>query len=83
MSRILPKPPEFSFVPSQSICRCTTFWRGTGLDFGMDDEAIHAAQRIRFTPAMLDGKPVDFPARIRIEFRLVKVENPSELPPLS
>jgi len=52
----------------------------SGLDFGMDDEAIHAAQRIRFTPAMLHGKPVDFPARIRIEFRLVRVENPSELP---
>jgi outer membrane biosynthesis protein TonB len=46
----------------------------------MDDEAIHAAQRIRFTPAMLDGKPVDFSARIRIEFRLVRVETPSELP---
>jgi TonB family protein len=42
-----------------------------GLGFGMDDEAIHAAQRIRFTPAMLDGKPIDFSARIRIEFRLV------------
>jgi TonB family protein len=42
-----------------------------GLGYGMDDEAIHAAQRIRFKPAMLDGKPVDFPARIRIEFRLV------------
>src|SRR5215469_11262286 len=55
----------------------------SGLGSGMDDEAIHAAQRIRFMPAMLDGKPVDFPARIRIEFRLVKVENPSELPPLS
>jgi len=52
----------------------------SGLGFGMDDEAIHAAQRIRFTPAMLDGKPVDFSARIRIEFRLVRVENPSELP---
>src|SRR6516162_10136335 len=51
----------------------------SGLDFGMDDEAIHAAQRIRFTPAMLHGKPVDFSARIRIEFRLVRVENPSEL----
>src|SRR6516225_4595741 len=23
--RILPKPPEFSFVPSHSFCRCTTF----------------------------------------------------------
>jgi TonB family protein len=43
----------------------------SGLGFGMDEEAIHAAQRIRFTPAMLDGKPVDFPARVRIEFRLV------------
>jgi protein TonB len=52
----------------------------SGLGFGMDDEAIHAAQLIRFTPAMLDEKPVDFSARIRIEFRLVTVENPSELP---
>ena len=43
----------------------------SGLGFGMDDQAIHAAQRIRFMPAMLDGKPVDFSARIRIEFRLV------------
>src|SRR5215472_7178900 len=42
----------------------------SGLGFGMDDEAIHAAQRIRFTPAMRDGKPVDVSARIRIEFRL-------------
>jgi TonB family protein len=46
----------------------------SGLGFGMDDEAIHAAQRIRFTPAMRDGKPVDFPARVRIEFRLVFIE---------
>jgi TonB family protein len=43
----------------------------SGLGFGMDDEAIHAAQRIRFTPATRDGKPVDVSARIRIEFRLV------------
>jgi len=43
----------------------------SGLGFGMDDEAIRAAQRIRFTPAMRDGKPVDISARIRIEFRLV------------
>ncbi len=46
----------------------------SGLGYGMDDEAIHAAQRIRFTPAMRDGKPVDFSARVRIEFRLVSVE---------
>ena len=44
----------------------------SGLSFGMDDEAIRAAQRIRFTPAMRDGKPVDFSARLRIEFRLVE-----------
>jgi TonB family protein len=44
----------------------------SGLGFGMDGEAIHAAQRIRFTPAMRDGKPVDFSARVRIEFRLVE-----------
>jgi hypothetical protein len=44
----------------------------SGLGFGMDDEAIQAAQRIRFTPAMHDGKPVDSPARIRIEFRLLE-----------
>jgi TonB family protein len=46
----------------------------SGIGFGMDEEAIHAAQRIRFTPAMRDGKPIDFPARIRIEFRLVSVK---------
>jgi hypothetical protein len=46
----------------------------SGLGFGMDDEAIQAAERIRFTPAMRDGKRVDFPARVRIEFRLVSVE---------
>ena len=44
----------------------------SGLGFGLDDEAIQSAQRIRFTPAMRDGKPVDFPARVRIEFRLVE-----------
>ena len=46
----------------------------SGLGFGMDDEAIHAVQRIRFTPAMRDGKPVDLPGRVRIEFRLVFAE---------
>src|SRR5215471_5580337 len=29
MSRMLPKPPEFSLALSHSFCRCTTFWRGT------------------------------------------------------
>lgn len=43
----------------------------SGLGHGMDEEAIQAAKRIRFTPAMRDGQPVDFPALVRIEFRLV------------
>lgn len=47
----------------------------SGLGFGMDEEAIHAAQRIRFTPAVRDGKPVDFSARIRIEFRLIGAQS--------
>jgi TonB family protein len=46
----------------------------SGLGHGLDEEAIRSAERIRFTPAMRDGHPVDFPARLRIEFRLVDVE---------
>ena len=43
----------------------------SGLGHGMDEEAIQAAQRIRFTPAMRVGHPVDSPALLRIEFRLL------------
>jgi len=50
----------------------------SGLGFGMDDEAIHAAQRIRFTPAMRDGKPVDLsrprPHRVPPRVRGTRVE---------
>ena len=46
----------------------------SGLGHGLDEEAMQAAKRIRFTPAMRDGKPMDFPARLRIEFRLLEVE---------
>src|SRR6516162_6331833 len=31
MARILSELSEFSFALSQSFCRCTTFWRGTGV----------------------------------------------------
>lgn len=41
-----------------------------GLGHGLDEAAIRAAQQIRFKPAKRDGQPVDFPARVRIEFRL-------------
>lgn len=40
------------------------------LGHGLDQAAEQAASQIRFKPAHQDGKPVDFPATLRIEFRL-------------
>lgn len=40
------------------------------LGHGLDEAAQHAALQIRFKPAQRDGKPADFPATLRIEFRL-------------
>jgi TonB family protein len=42
----------------------------SGLGHGLDEAATRAAQQIKFKPAKRDGRPVDFPARVRIEFRL-------------
>jgi TonB family protein len=42
----------------------------TGLGYGLDESATRAAKQIKFKPAKRDGQPVDFPARVRIEFRL-------------
>jgi TonB family protein len=42
----------------------------SGLGHGLDEAAIQAAKRIHFKPAKRDGQPIDFPARVRIEFRL-------------
>jgi len=42
----------------------------SGLGHGLDDSALRAAQQIKFKPAKREGEPVDFPARVRIEFRL-------------
>jgi TonB family protein len=42
----------------------------SGLGHGLDESAQRAAQQIKFKPAKRDGQPVDFPARVRIEFRL-------------
>jgi len=42
----------------------------SGLGHGLDEAAIRAAQQIKFKPAKRDGETVDFPARVRIEFRL-------------
>lgn len=41
-----------------------------GLGHGLDDESVHAAQQIRFTPAMQQGRAVDFPATLHIVFQL-------------
>ncbi len=43
----------------------------SGLGHGLDEAAIAAAKRIRFMPAKSDEQAVDFPARLRIEFRLI------------
>ena len=42
----------------------------SGLGHGLDESAVQAAQQIKFKPAKRDGEAVDFPARVRIEFRL-------------
>jgi TonB family protein len=42
----------------------------SGLGHGLDESAIRAAKQIKFKPAKRDGQPVDYPARVRIEFRL-------------
>ena len=40
------------------------------LGHGLDQEAEQVATRIRFKPALRAGQPADFPATVRIEFRL-------------
>jgi TonB family protein len=42
----------------------------SGLGHGLDEAAVRAARQIKFKPAKREGQPVDFPARVRIEFRL-------------
>jgi len=40
------------------------------LGHGLDQAAQQAATKIRFKPALRFGQPTDFPATLRIEFRL-------------
>ena len=42
----------------------------SGPGHGLDESAVRAAQQIKFKPAKRDNENVDFPARIRIQFRL-------------
>jgi periplasmic protein TonB len=41
-----------------------------GLGYGLDEQAIRAAQQIRFKPAQLDGQPIDSRAVVHIIFQL-------------
>jgi len=42
------------------------------LGHGLDQAAEQAATQIRFKPAQRDGTPADFPATLRIQFRLAE-----------
>ncbi len=41
-----------------------------GLGFGLDECAVEAASRVRFEPALRDGRPVDAVVTMRIRFQL-------------
>lgn len=41
-----------------------------GLGYGLDENAVRAAQQIQFKPASSDGTPVDSTATVRIAFQL-------------
>jgi TonB family protein len=48
----------------------------SSLGYGLDRAAEEAAARIRFRPARRGGQPADFPATLRIQFRLA--DQPSQ-----
>jgi len=48
------------------------------LGYGLDQTAEQAATQIRFKPAQRSGQPTDFPATLRIEFRLANQVTESE-----
>ncbi len=41
-----------------------------GLGHGLDENALRAAQQIKFKPAMRNSQPVDFPATVHIVFQI-------------
>jgi TonB family protein len=41
-----------------------------GLGHGLDENALHAAQQIKFKPAQREGKPIDSTATVHIVFQL-------------
>ena len=41
-----------------------------GLGHGLDDAAVHAAEKIQFKPALKDGQPSDSTALVHIIFQI-------------
>jgi TonB family protein len=41
-----------------------------GLGHGLDEMAVKAAKQIKYKPAISNSQPVDFPAKVHIEFQL-------------
>jgi TonB family protein len=42
-----------------------------GLGYGLDEQAVKAAEQIKFTPALREGQPVDSTALVHIIFELI------------
>jgi TonB family protein len=55
------------FLANGSVRICSVL---KSLGHGLDQEAVQVASQIRFKPALRAGQPADFPATVRIEFRL-------------
>jgi TonB family protein len=56
------------FLASGTIQVCRII---SGPGHGLDETASLAARQIKFKPARRSGQPVDYPAHVRVEFRLV------------
>jgi len=41
-----------------------------GLGYGLDEQAVKAAEQIKFKPALHEGRPVDSTAVVHIVFQL-------------
>jgi TonB family protein len=42
-----------------------------GLGYGLDEQAVKAAEQIKFKPALHEGQPIDSVAQIHIIFELI------------
>jgi len=42
-----------------------------GLGYGLDEQAVKAAEQIKFKPALHEGQPIDSTALVHIIFELI------------